>query len=390
MEFEKALVIDDDPSVLSFLAEALRRRGMEVMAVASGQEAIAFLPERSFDLVITDMKIPPITGLEIVRACRAMENPPLVLVITGHGSIGNAVEAIRAGAFDYVEKPFSLDSLFAILEKGKEYISLVRENAYLRSELRDSHIPRTLIAESPAMKRVIEEVKQVADSRAAVFVQGETGTGKEVISNLIHALSPRRDHPLVRINCAAIPEHLVESELFGHEKGAFTGAIQKRTGRFELAHQGTLLLDELTEIPFGIQAKLLRAVQELEFERVGGNKTIHVDVRFISTSNRNLQEALEKHVLRRDLYYRLSVIPILIPPLRERQQDILPLAEYFLNEKCRDNRCATKQLTRSARKSLEEYSWPGNVRELANLIERAVVLHRDKTALDRKDLGLDP
>lgn len=378
MSVEKILVIDDEVLMRNFLVEAFKRKGLEAIAVENGTKALNLIKEQSFDLVITDMKMPGLTGMELLKAVKEISPKTLVIVITAFGTIENAVEAMQSGAFHYLLKPFSLDSLMVSIEKANQHLALVEENQYLREQVVTNPYSRAVIAKSPVMQKILEEVQQIAKSHANVFINGETGTGKEVIAHLIHYNSPRANQPFIKVNCAAIPESLVESEFFGHEKGAFTGAMNKRLGRFELADKGSLLMDEITEIPITLQAKLLRVTQEQEFERVGGSKPIKVNVRLISTSNREMKEAIANKVLREDLYYRLNVVPIYLPPLRDREEDILPLAEYFIERACRENHLDRKKLTEGAKKKLLDYRWPGNVRELANVIERAIVMDQGK------------
>jgi len=378
MSIEKILIIDDEVIMRNFLVEALKRKGFEAIAAENGVKALQLIKEQSFDLIITDMKMPGITGLEVLKSAKEISPRILVIVMTAFGTIENAVEAMQSGAFHYLIKPFSLESLMATIEKANQHLMLVEENTYLREQVVSNPNMRPVIAESPAMKQILQDVQQVAKSNANVFINGETGTGKEVIAHLIHYNSPRVNQPFIKVNCAAVPESLVESEFFGHEKGAFTGAANKRLGRFELADKGSLLLDEITEIPLALQAKLLRVTQEQEFERIGGSKAIKVNVRLISTSNRDIREAIANKVLREDLYYRLNVVPINLPPLRERQEDILPLAESFIERTCLGNHLERKALSSDAKKKLLFYRWPGNVRELANIIERAIVMDRGK------------
>lgn len=376
MSIEKILIVDDEMIVRNFLAETLRRKNIEVSTAENGKKALAMIKDTPFDMVITDMKMPDLSGIDILRKCKEISPNTIVVVVTAFGSIENAVEAMRLGAFSYLIKPFSPDTIEAIIEKVREHLSLLQENQYLRQQVTtgDSRSQSKIIGESPIMKQIMQDVTRVAQSNASVFINGESGTGKEVIAQAIHSFSPRASYPFIKVNCAAIPETLIESEFFGHEKGAFTGANLKRLGRFELAHRGTLLLDEITEIPLAVQAKLLRAIQEQEFERVGGNKPIKVDVRLISTSNRDIKDAIYHKILREDLYYRLNVVPIYLPPLRDRRDDILPLAHYFLDKMCMDNHKSSKTFSADAIKKLLAYPWPGNVRELANIIERAVVM----------------
>lgn len=377
---EKVLIADDEPLMLRFMSDVLKRHGKEVRTAKDGQEALQLIEQDSFDLVITDMKMPRKTGLDVLKAAL----PALVVLATAHGTIESAVEAMKLGAFHYLIKPFSPEALEGILQKAEEHLRLVKENKFYRD---DTKHPR-LVAESPAMKRILGDLDKIAKAHASVFITGESGTGKEVIAATIHEMSSRAQFPFIRVNCAAIPETLLESEFFGHEKGSFTGAHVRKTGRFELADRGTLLLDEVTEIPLILQPKLLRAIQEQEFERVGGTRPIKVNLRFLATSNRNMQEAIETKVFREDLYYRLNVVPIQIPPLRDRREDILPLAKHFLEKFCKENHKPMKTITEAASKKLLDYRWPGNVRELANIIERTVVLDFDPV-IDAGHLYLD-
>ena len=371
MGIERVLIVDDEPLMRNFLAEALKRDSYEVSVAENGKRALSLVKSHSFDLVITDMKMPEMSGLELLRKVKEILPSAIVIVMTAFGTIENAVEAMRLGAFTYLLKPFTIDAIEAVIEKAKEHQSLVQENTFLREE---SKGPTEIIAVSPSMCKIFEEAVKVAKTNASVLIQGESGTGKEVIAGAIHAHSLRADRPYIRVNCAAIPDTLIESEFFGHEKGAFTGANAKRPGRFELADGGTLLLDEISEIPLLLQPKLLRVIQEREFERVGGHKPISVDVRLLATSNRNLQEAIAQKLFREDLYYRLNVVPIIIPPLRERREDIVPLAHFFLQKQCLENHKKPMTLTSDAEQKLAEYPWPGNIRELSNIIERLVVL----------------
>ncbi len=370
MTIEKILIVDDDKLMRSFLTEALRRKQSDITTAENGQQALQSIKDHTYDVVLTDMKLPDATGLDILKKSKEISPNTIVIVITAYGSIENAVEAMRLGAFNYLIKPFSPDSLEAILEKAREHLSLVEENRYWRQSQQTS----SFIAESPNMKKILADIPRIAQSNAAIFITGESGTGKEVVAQAIHCGSNRSQNPFIKVNCAAIPEALLESEFFGHEKGAFTGATARRLGRFELAHKGTLLLDEITEIPLGLQAKMLRVLQEQEFERVGGTKPVKVDVRIISTSNRDVKQAIADKILREDLYYRLNVIPILLPPLRDRREDILPLAKFFIKKACVENHKEVKKLSPAAQQKLLAYKWPGNVRELGNIIERAVVL----------------
>ncbi|MEZ5315387.1 MAG: sigma-54 dependent transcriptional regulator [Chlamydiales bacterium] len=371
MGIQTVLVLDDEKLMRRFLEEALQKKGLSVDAVENGKEGLLLLKKNTYDLVITDMKMPGISGIEVLKKIREWSPQTLVLVMTAFGTIENAVEAMRLGAFNYLLKPFTPDTLEALINKAAEHNALINENIYLREEVANRV---QIIAQSPSLKKILIETKRIAKSQASVLIHGESGTGKEVIAGAIHAHSLRAKNPYIRVNCAAVPDTLIESEFFGHEKGAFTGATSKRLGRFELANRGTLLLDEVTEIPLNLQPKLLRVIQEQEFERVGGNRPIPVDFRLISTSNRDLKQAIEAKIFREDLYYRLNVVPIYLPPLRERKEDIIPLIHYFLKKYCLKNQQTTKTLSKSAEKKLLAYPWPGNIRELANLVERIVVM----------------
>lgn len=391
MAIEKILVVDDESLIRDFLAETLSRKNIEVTVAENGKRAYELLKENVYDIMITDMKLPDSTGIDILKKCKELSPQTIVIIITAFGSIDNAVEAMRLGAFNYLLKPFSPDTIEALIEKAQEHASLLEENSYLRHQVSTGGNNRNsfeLVSKSPSMQKIMDDVLHVAKSNASVFIHGESGTGKEVIAHAIHYNSLRANRPFIKVNCAAVPDTLIESEFFGHEKGSFTGANTKRLGRFELANSGTLLLDEISEVPLPVQAKLLRAIQEQEFERVGGSKPVKVDVRLISTSNRNIKEMIESKMLREDLFYRLNVVPIHLPPLRERKDDILLLAEYFLARQCADNHKEIKTFTENAKQKLLDYDWPGNIRELANVIERAVVL--DQTSVvDAEHLYLE-
>lgn len=386
MSLEQILVVDDDPLMLNFAAEVLRRLGKEVTLAANGQEAIVRMQQEGpFDLILTDRMMPLKDGMQVLKAAKELMPSTFIILMTAFGSIESAVEAMQKGAFNYLIKPFSPEALEAIVLQCEEQSKLLKENRYLR----ETHLSFHLIAESPSMRRLLRDLEKIAKSQASVFITGESGTGKEVIAGAIHRLSARSQQPFVKVNCAAIPETLVESEFFGHEKGAFTGAQNRKIGRFELADRGTLLLDEVTEIPLSLQPKLLRAIQEQEFERVGGVRPVRVNVRFLAASNRDMQDAIENKLFREDLFYRLNVVPIHLPPLRERKEDILPLANLFLKKFCQENHKPLKKLSEKAGQKLLEYPWPGNVRELANIIERTVVLDFEDL-IDATQLYLEP
>lgn len=376
MAIERILVVDDEAILRNFLSETLKRRHIDVHTAENGQKALSALRSHTYDMIITDMKLPDMTGLDVLKKAKEISPQTIIIVITAYGSIENAVEAMRLGAFNYLIKPFSPDTIEALIDKASEHISLLDENTYLRQQVTGSTLPSnapSIVYVSNIMKDIVENLQQIAKSNANVFITGESGTGKEVIAQAIHYNSKRAFRPFIKVNCAAIPDTLIESEFFGHEKGAFTGAYAGRKGRLELAHTGTLLLDEITETPPMLQAKLLRVIQEQEFERVGGTKSISIDVRFIATSNRDIKEAVTNKLLREDLYYRLNVVPVHLPPLRERKEDIIPLADYFIATMNREYG-TNKTLADSAKKKLMGYDFPGNIRELANIVERAFVL----------------
>jgi two-component system, NtrC family, response regulator AtoC len=388
MGIQKVLVVDDESIIRNLLGEILQRKGLEVHSADSGESALAILEDQTFDLVITDMKMGKKSGIDVLKKVKESSPDTAVLVITGHGTIENAVQAMQLGAFNYLLKPFTPEAIETLIKKVGEHNSLVQENQYLRQNSGSSRNLRKIIAQDPITKEILANAEKIAKSQANVFITGESGTGKEVIAQVIHTHSERAKYPFIKVNCAAVPDTLIESEFFGHEKGAFTGAQNKRAGRFELANHGTLLLDEVTEIPLAMQSKLLRVTQEQEFERVGGTKPLKVDVRLVSTTNRDFKEMIEQKVFRQDLFYRLNVIPIHLPPLRERREDIVPLAEYFLEQLCAENHKKTMHLNEKAKKKLLGYEWPGNVRELANVIERGVVLSTSNV-LDPEHLFLE-
>lgn len=373
MAIETILIVDDEPLICEYLKSALSRKKLKVESASSLEETLKSIEKKHYDLFLIDLKLGQQSGLELLDKLKHLSPGSLTIVMTGYGSIDTAIDAMRRGAFHYLVKPFELESLQALIEKASELHTLLHENSFLRTE---GQLP--FIARSGPMVRLKEELKRIAQSNASVFITGESGTGKEVVANAIHQESKRKDKPFIRINCAAIPDTLIESEFFGHEKGAFTGAVARRLGRFELANGGTLLLDEVTEVPLHLQAKLLRVLQEQEFERVGGSTPVKVDVRIVATSNRNLEEAIQQKHLREDLFWRLNVIPIHIPSLKERQEDILSLAEYFLHYFCSEYHKPFKLLSPEAQKKMLTHPWHGNVRELKNLMERLVVLSFDE------------
>ncbi|HWO25949.1 MAG TPA: sigma-54 dependent transcriptional regulator [Kofleriaceae bacterium] len=366
--------MDDEVNARTALAELLRDEGYDVETAADAFKALGKYESFSPHVVVTDLKMPGMDGIELVKKIRASEDPAAVVVMTAFGAVASAVEAMRAGAAEYLSKPINFDELLVVLDKVLEQQDLHRETRQLRQRLRDRLAPSNIIGDSPPMQRVFEVVDQVAPSRATVLITGESGTGKELVANALHQRSPRANGPFIKLHCAALAESLLESELFGHERGSFTGAMARKDGRFQLADGGTLFLDEIGEISPAIQVKLLRFLQEHEFERVGGNQTIRVDVRVIAATNRNLTEEVAKGRFREDLYYRLNVVALEMPPLRERRSDVPQLAKFFLDRYAKENGKQLVGFTSDALELLAAYDWPGNVRELENAIERAVVL----------------
>jgi len=381
MGIEKILVVDDEPLIRDLLRDILREEGYEVSVAKEGLSALKKVKREETDLVITDVKMPGLDGIKLLKEIKKVSPSTPVIVITAYGTIENAVEAMKKGAYDYITKPITPDQIKLVLQKISEHKNLLRENRYLRAEVNQKYNFEELVGESPGMREVYSMIDKVAKTKATVLIQGESGTGKELVARAIHFRSPRRERPFIKLNCAALPEDLLESELFGHEKGAFTGAVSRREGRFELADKGTLLLDEISETSSSFQTKLLRVLQEGEFERVGGTRTLKVDVRIIATTNRNLKKLVEEGKFRDDLYYRLNVLPIYLPPLRERREDIPLLTLHFLKKYSRRNGLRLKSISKECLQMLKEYYWPGNVRELENVIERMVVMNEKETLL---------
>jgi two-component system, NtrC family, response regulator AtoC len=364
------LIVDDEVNIRRVLAAMLKREGYEVTTAADGEQALAALARTPVHVVVTDLVMPRLGGMELLRRVSADFPDVPVIVITAHGSVDSAVAALKAGAFDYITKPFEQDDLKKVIAKAARAHDLERQN--LHAVLNDGDRP-PLVGEAPPMRAIYEMVARVADSPSTVLITGESGTGKELIAKALHRGSSRRDKPLIKVNCAAIPKDLVESELFGYERGAFTGAVGSKPGRFELADGGTLFLDEIGEVPVEMQVKLLRAIQEQEFERVGGIRTLNVDVRLIAATNRDLKQLIAEGKFREDLYYRLAVVPIALPALRERREDVPLLVRHFIEKY--DQRLGKKVegIEDEALQLLMSYSWPGNIRELENLMERSVL-----------------
>ena len=371
------MVVDDEPTQLEFVGGFLRKAGFEVVLMDSAAQALERFRKEPFDLVLTDQRMPEMSGLELLKQCRAAAPEVNVIIMTAYGSIETAVSAMKEGATDYLTKPLNLEELLLRIERVRHSHRLVRENSELREALQERHRIEGIIGESGQMQEVLDLVRRVAPSDATVLLRGESGTGKELIAKAIHYASARRKGPLVKVNCAALPETLLESELFGHEKGSFTGAFAMRKGRFEVADGGTLFLDEIGDLPAHLQAKLLRVLQEKEFERVGSNRAITSDVRIITATHRDLEQLMRDGSFREDLYYRLNVVTIILPPLRDRRQDLPALIDHFLRKFTEKNGKTIQGFSREARDALLRYDYPGNVRELENLVERATVLTRD-------------
>ncbi|MCE5242637.1 MAG: sigma-54 dependent transcriptional regulator [Desulfobacteraceae bacterium] len=374
----RILFVDDEPLTLDLVVENLRGEGYDVRLVSSGTDAINEARNRDFDIVITDLSMPDMSGIDVLD--HFVENCPetITIVLTGYGSIETAVEAMKRGAFDYLAKPAKMDELILTIKRAQELKELKDENLILRSQIQEQQRFDKIIGQSPPMMELYRIIGRVARTDSTVLIMGESGTGKELIANSIHYNSARRQKPFIPINCGAIPEELLESELFGHEKGAFTGALRDRRGRFELAHQGTIFLDEIGEMSPKLQVKLLRFLQETKFQRIGGSRTIEVNVRIIAATNKNLERAVAENEFREDLYYRLNVIPIHVPPLREREGDVSLLAHHFIKQHCQKKEILQKKFSTAAMQALEYYNWPGNVRELENVVERLVILTEDQ------------
>jgi two-component system response regulator HydG len=370
------LVADDDPGLRESLQRTLQREGYRVVLASDGHAALERLQAGGIDLVLTDLKMPGLTGIEVLRAVKGLAPDVDVILLTAFGTVEEAVSAMKEGAYDFITKPFRGEQLRKVVVKALERRALIKQNRALQQELEALRGRGQVIGGSPAFRRMMTLVAQVADSSATVLIQGESGSGKELVASAIHERSPRRSGPFVPVNCAALPETLLESELFGYERGAFTGAAGRKEGRFELADGGTLFLDEVADLSPVTQPKILRVLQEGEFERLGGTKTIRVDVRIVAATNQDLANMVREKRFREDLYYRLNVITVTVPPLRERREDIRLLAQHFVRVYAAKNNRRLDGLTDDAIRRLEAYQWPGNVRELENVIERGVVLAR--------------
>jgi DNA-binding NtrC family response regulator len=379
----KIILVDDEASILSVLSTLLKAEGHEVVPVLGGEKAMEVIKGQQFDLMISDIRMSPVDGMQLLRTIRRESPSTAVIMITAYGSVETAVEAMKEGAFDYVTKPFKVDELLITVQRALEYRNAIAENVNLKAQLESRYQFENIIAESPAMRKVCEMIERVAPTDTTVLILGESGTGKELVAKAIHAHSLRKSKCFLPINCAAMPEPLLESEMFGHVKGAFTGATSNKEGLFEVASGGTIFLDEISSMPMSIQSKLLRVLQEKEIRKVGGTETIPVDVRVLAATNVRLEDLIEQGKFREDLYYRLSVIPIEIKPLRERPEDILPLVYHAMRKELGPNR-DLPGIDPEAQLILEKYSWPGNVRELENAIRHALTFTKpgDKITKD--------
>jgi DNA-binding NtrC family response regulator len=379
------LLIDDESHNREALTLLLSHAGYQVQSAASGEEALKILQETPFEIVITDLFLPGVSGIDILK--RVKEDSPFtnVILITGNASAETAVEAMKEGAFDYITKPLNFEKLKILVAKALEKSRLVAENLYLRQQLRGKYKFDRIIGNSPAMQQVFSRMEKIVHTDSTILILGESGTGKELVAKAIHFNGPRREKPFIAINCGAIPADLLESELFGHARGSFTGAVADKPGKFEAANGGTIFLDEIGTMPMHLQMKLLRVLQEHEVERVGTSKKIKLNVRVISATNANIEDEVKRGVFREDLYYRLNVIPILLPPLRERREDIALLARHFLLKSCKEMNRPLMSISAAAMQALEAYDWPGNVREMENVIERSVAL-TDGEIIERSDL----
>jgi DNA-binding NtrC family response regulator len=375
MDKKAILIVEDDPAVRESLCLLLKKKGYEMLLASNGKEALHLFRREVVDLVITDVVMPKMDGIELLEAVKGLRPETEVIVISAQGTIEKAVQAIKLGAFDFIEKPINPRGISLLVERALEKQTLILQNRDLRSRLEDKFHFRNIVGRSEKMVKIFELIHHIAPYDSSVLIIGESGTGKELIANAIHYNSPRASMPFIKVSCASLSEGIIESELFGHEKGAFTGAIASRKGRFELAHQGTLFLDEVKDIPPSTQIKLLRVLQEGEFERVGGNKTIKVNIRIIAASNRDLQEAVKEGVFREDLYYRLNVVNIKLPPLRDRRDDIPFLINFFIEKYNQKYHMKVKGISQKAMNLLADYKWTGNIRELENTIESILVIN---------------
>ncbi len=374
---ESLLLVDDDENTRTALSIALGREGYRVLTASNGNEAISALDNNPVDFLVTDMMMPGLSGMELLQYARKRYDQVMVIMITGHASVETAIQAMKDGAFDYITKPIKLDEVKITLQKAREKRNLLLENLLLRQEARGKYAFENIVGTSRAMQDVFSMMEKVVNTESTVLIRGGSGTGKELVAKAVHYNGPRRDKPFIAINCAAIPGELLESELFGHVKGSFTGAVANKAGKFELADGGTIFLDEIGSMSLALQGKILRVLQEKEVERVGGARPLKVDVRIISATNVDLEKAVKKGVFREDLFYRLNVIPIILPPLKDRSEDIPLLVAHFIRKFNEKQGKAIKGLASGVMDTLLAYDWPGNIRELENVIERAVTLTDD-------------
>jgi two-component system response regulator HydG len=372
----KILVVDDEPSHRKMLEAVLAAEGNEIQQAEDGQSAIDAVEERFYDLILMDVRMSRVGGIEALKKIKEISPGIPIIIMTAYASVNTAVEALKSGAYDYLTKPLDIDELKILVSKALRHRQLEQENIFLKEQLGDRFDFSNIIGQSSEMKKLLETVALVAPTEATVLILGESGTGKELIANAIHQNSPRRDRPLIKVNCAALPETLLESELFGHEKGAFTGATTERRGRFHMAHQGSIFLDEIAEMATSTQAKILRVLQEREFQPVGSSKTVKVDTRIITATNKDLHEEIKADRFREDLYYRINVVSLSVPALRELRDDITILADFFLKKYAEKNRRLIKGFVPKAMDLLMRHDWPGNVRELENVVERAIIMAR--------------
>uniref|UniRef100_A0A7C4AIK4 Sigma-54-dependent Fis family transcriptional regulator n=1 Tax=Thermodesulfovibrio aggregans TaxID=86166 RepID=A0A7C4AIK4_9BACT len=367
----KILIVDDEIGILDTVSGILEDEGYSTFTAQDAEDALHILEKEEIDLIFLDVWLPGMNGIEAIKKIKDKDSQIPVIMISGHGNIEIAVQAVKLGAFDFLEKPLSIERIILTTERALQFKNLEAENIKLRSSIFKKY---ELVGSSQVMKKIKDQIELIARGDSRVLILGESGTGKELVAKMIHSLSPRRNAPFVEVNCAAIPQELIESELFGHEKGAFTGAVEKKIGKFELANGGTLFLDEIGDMSLLTQAKLLRVIETQKFQRVGGTKDLTVNVRIISATNKNITDEIKKGNFREDLYYRLNVVPIYIPPLRERKDDIPELVNYFIDEFSREKGWKKKRIEDDAMKILQDYDWPGNVRELRNAIERLMIM----------------
>jgi len=385
MENKNILVVEDDNATRDTMVDLLSEAGYEVESATNGEEAIAMVREYSFDMVITDLKMPKGDGIQVLEEIKKIDNRTIVIICTGYGTVDTAVKAMKLGAYEYITKPIKIEEIKLVVQRALDYQRLKTENVLLQKQLKTKYKFKNLIGDSEVMQRSFQFIEKIAATNSTVMICGESGTGKELVARAIHYNSDRRNEPMVPVNCGAIPEDLLESELFGYEKGAFTGALKTRIGRFELANGGTVFLDEIGDMSPALQVKILRVLQEHEFERLGGVKSIKVDIRVVAATHRDLEKAVKQGTFREDLYYRLNVIPFILPPLRERGSDIPLLANHFIGKFNIEKKQNINGISPDALKCLTRYHWPGNVRELENLIERLVIL-KGKGVIEQEDL----